>query len=216
MIVCFQRTSYLTYYEKIVSRYDQIAGSYSLARKPQGRDHCPTLSITDDMPEAGGGGESAAAPEVASDDDDDGGDSDGEPARRKATRTRIQLDGADKRNVSTNKRRDGAVNHMTTPSSASKEHHGLTRSRTRHQADTPPEIKTIGVEEHAMAASIGMSVEFLRKDRSGKRLIPFYRIGTAIRYNPTRVSEALTALEQGGYAPKPKASKARQSNLTAG
>ena len=37
-----------------------------------------TLSISDDMPEAGGGGESAAAPEVAASDDDDG-DGDGDP-----------------------------------------------------------------------------------------------------------------------------------------
>lgn len=44
-----------------------------------------SLSITDDMPEAGGGGASAAgvAPEVAASDDDDGGDPDPEPARRR-------------------------------------------------------------------------------------------------------------------------------------
>lgn len=74
----------------------------------------------------------------------------------------------------------------------------------------------IGVTECDIAKSIGMSVEFLRKDRSTKRLIPFYRIGKAIRYNPTRVTEALAALEVGGYTPKPKATKARQSNLIAG
>lgn len=159
-----------------------------------GRDHCPTLSISDDMPEAGGGGESASAPE-ASDDDDDGGDDDGEPAR---SRPHVKS------------------SNPPAPGSASKKHFGFTRSRTRHQADKIPEIKTIAVGEFELAESIGMSVEFLRKDRSGKRLIPFYRIGTAIRYNPTRVGEALAALEQGGYAPKPKSSKARQSNLTAG
>ena len=44
-----------------------------------GNDHAPTLSISNDMPEAGGGGESAAgAPEVAAS-DDDGGDGDGDP-----------------------------------------------------------------------------------------------------------------------------------------
>ena len=44
-----------------------------------GRDHAPSLSISDDMPEAGGGGESATgAPEVAAS-DDDGGDGDGDP-----------------------------------------------------------------------------------------------------------------------------------------
>jgi hypothetical protein len=160
-----------------------------------GRDHCPALSISDDMPEAGGGGESAAAPEVAGDDDDDGGDDDGEPARS---------------------RPHSKPSNPPAPGSASKKHHGLDRSRTRHPAEKPLEIKTIAVGEFELAESIGMSVEFLRKDRSGKRLIPFYRIGTAIRYNPTRVGEALSALEVGGYAPKPKATKARQSNLTAG
>lgn len=48
-----------------------------------GRDHAPSLSISDDMPEAGGGGggggESATgAPEVVAS-DDDGGDGDGDP-----------------------------------------------------------------------------------------------------------------------------------------
>lgn len=58
-------------------------------RQRTGRDHATTLSITDDMLEAGGGGASAAgeAPAVAASDDDDGGDGDGEddcrPPRRK-------------------------------------------------------------------------------------------------------------------------------------
>lgn len=158
-------------------------------------DHRPSLNISDDMPEAGGGGESVAPEAASDDDDDDGGDDDGEPARA---------------------RPHFKPSNPPAPGSASKKHSGLDRSRTRHPADKIPEIKTIAVGEFELAESIGMSVEFLRKDRSGKRLIPFYRIGTAIRYNPTRVGEALAALEQGGYSPKPKASKARQSNLTAG
>ena len=55
----------------------------SIYKKATGRDHCPALSITDDMPESGGGGGGTDGVEVAaSDDDDDGGDDDGEPARR--------------------------------------------------------------------------------------------------------------------------------------
>jgi prophage regulatory protein len=54
---------------------------YSYARKTSGRDHCPELSITDDMPECGGGGVTEGV-EVAASDDDDGGDDDGEPARQ--------------------------------------------------------------------------------------------------------------------------------------
>jgi len=55
----------------MVSKFDQATG----------RDHCPALSITDDMPEAGGGGVTDGV-EVAASDDDDGGDDDGEPAHR--------------------------------------------------------------------------------------------------------------------------------------
>lgn len=79
----------------------------------------PTLSISDDMPESGGGGAAAGVtdgPDVAaSDDDDEGGEGDGDPdrQRRKALKTRNPKVGADQRSSSTNKRRDGAVNQMT-------------------------------------------------------------------------------------------------------
>jgi hypothetical protein len=138
------------------------------------------------MPETGGG--ESAAPEVASDDDDDGGDDDGEPARR---------------SLSSNPSIQPAQR------SASQKHSDLDRSRTlrQHQAEKTKSFEVIGVSEFDIAESIGMSVEFLRKDRSGKRLIPFYRIGTSIRYNPTRVTQALATLEEGGQAPRPKAKK---------
>lgn len=55
-------------------------------RQTTGRDHCPALSISDDMPESGGGGV-ADGVEVAASDDDDGGDDDGEPARRSPHKT---------------------------------------------------------------------------------------------------------------------------------
>lgn len=88
-------------------------------------------SISDGFPESGGGGASAvisvvdadaagadstgAGPEVAASDDDEGGEGDGDPdrQRRKALKTRNPKVGADQRSSSTNKRRDGAVNHMT-------------------------------------------------------------------------------------------------------
>lgn len=78
----------------------------------------PTLSISDDMPESGGGGAAAGVtdgPDVAASDDDEGGEGDGDPdrQRRKALRTRNPKVGADQRSSSTNKRRDGAVNQMT-------------------------------------------------------------------------------------------------------
>ena len=160
-------------------------------------------TISNGFPESGGGGASAAvdcddcgdaggaSPEVAaSDDDDDGGDADSDP--------------------------DGRPPHKPpstppAPGSASKQ-----RTRApRLPAGQNPAFQVIGITEFDLAESIGMSVEFLRKDRSGKRLIPFYRIGAAIRYNPARVTESLARLEVGGYTPKPKANKARQSTLTA-
>ena len=58
-------------------RYSKFGFDYVV---PKGRDHCPAMSITDDMPEAGGGGVTDGV-EVAASDDDDGGDDDGEPAR---------------------------------------------------------------------------------------------------------------------------------------
>jgi len=133
-------------------------------------------------------GQTTDTPEAS--DDDDGGDADSDP--------------------------DGRPPHKPpstppAPGSASKQ-----RTRApRLTAGQNPAFQVIGITEFDLAESIGMSVEFLRKDRSGKRLIPFYRIGAAIRYNPARVTESLARLEVGGYTPKPKANKARQSTLTA-
>ena len=83
-----------------------------------GSDHCPRLSVSDDMPESGGGGAAAGVkdgPDVAASDDDEGGEGDGDPDRqsRKALKTRNPKVVADQRSSSTNKRRDGAVNPMT-------------------------------------------------------------------------------------------------------
>ena len=62
-----------------------------------------------------------------------------------------------------------------------------------------PTPNPIAVDEYAIAAAIGMSVHWLRKDRRGKRVVPFFRIGGAIRYDHQRVREALVAkCEEGG------------------
>lgn len=63
----------------------------------------------------------------------------------------------------------------------------------------------IAVDEHVVAAALGLSVHWVRKDRIGKRLVPFYRIGGAIRYNLDRVREALAAVEEGGAGRKGRA-----------
>jgi hypothetical protein len=56
----------------------------------------------------------------------------------------------------------------------------------------------IAIDERQCAQAIGMSVHWLRKDRRTKRLIPFIRIGTAVRYNIERVREAFAEMEEGG------------------
>ena len=68
----------------------------------------------------------------------------------------------------------------------------------------PPQL---AVDEHTVAQAIGMSVAWLRKDRRGKRLIPFYRVGGCVRYSLARVQESLWTLEEGG----PKRPKVRES-----
>jgi hypothetical protein len=64
--------------------------------------------------------------------------------------------------------------------------------------DTATNRPSIIVDEHACAASLGLSVGWLRADRLGKRIIPFYKIGGAVRYNLRRVEQALAAVEYGG------------------
>lgn len=61
--------------------------------------------------------------------------------------------------------------------------------------DNTPQI---GVDENAAAAALGLSVSWLQKDRCGRRIIPFYKIGGNVRYNLDRVRIALKAVECGG------------------
>jgi hypothetical protein len=65
-----------------------------------------------------------------------------------------------------------------------------------------PVPSNIAVDEHACAAAIGMSVAWLRKDRRTARQVPFYRLGSSVRYNLDRVKAALAATEEGGPAAK--------------
>jgi len=73
----------LGYYEDFMyCRYERHQMDY---KQPNGREHAPILSITDDMPEAGGGGAAAGVtdgPDVAASDEDDGGEGDGDPDRQ--------------------------------------------------------------------------------------------------------------------------------------
>lgn len=57
------------------------------------------------------------------------------------------------------------------------------------------------VDEHKAAAYVGFSVHTLRKDRREAMRLPFFRIGTAIRYDLDRIDAALEPLEVGGSSP---------------
>lgn len=65
----------------------------------------------------------------------------------------------------------------------------------------------IAVDENVCAPAIGKSVAWLRKDRLGAKIIPFYRIGKSVRYDLGRVREALASVEEGG--PRGKAAARR-------
>lgn len=56
----------------------------------------------------------------------------------------------------------------------------------------------LAVDEKTLAEAIGMSVAWLRKDRSGARILPFFRLGASVRYNIDRVREALDKQAEGG------------------
>ena len=69
----------------------------------------------------------------------------------------------------------------------------------------------IAVSETELAAALGISVPFLRKDRRTKRLIPFYKLGDRVLYNLERVREALDSLEEGGIHKKPRSRRSTSS-----
>lgn len=68
------------------------------------------------------------------------------------------------------------------------------------------------VDEHRAAEYLGFSVHTLRKDRREAMRVPFYRIGSAIRYDLDRIDAALDPLEVGGNAPH-KAPPARKRKV---
>lgn len=65
-------------------------------------------------------------------------------------------------------------------------------------AGTPTTVPKLALTEHEMADALGLSVHTLRKDRQRERRIPFFKLGSAVRYDVNRVREALAAFEEGG------------------
>jgi hypothetical protein len=71
-----------------------------------------------------------------------------------------------------------------------------------------PEPRYQLVDEHAVARALGKSVSWVRKDRRGKRIIPFIPLGGSIRYDLERIFAVLAGMEEGGPAsPRPRASR---------
>ena len=54
------------------------------------------------------------------------------------------------------------------------------------------------IDEIAAAEALGVSVHFLRKDRRTKRIIPFVKLGDAVRYSPQALVVAMASLSRGG------------------
>ena len=53
-------------------------------------------------------------------------------------------------------------------------------------------------DDKAIAKITQMSLPWVRKDRSTNRILPFFRMGRAVRYNVPVVLAALTAHMEGG------------------
>ena len=55
------------------------------------------------------------------------------------------------------------------------------------------------VDRKAAAKALGLSVDWLDRDRRGNKTLPFYRLPSgAVRYSLERCGQALQAHEQGG------------------
>lgn len=74
--------------------------------------------------------------------------------------------------------------------------------------DDKPQGGRVVCDTKGIAAALDVSESFVRRDRTGKRLLPFFRIGDLIRYDLDRVLAALQASEEGG--PRKATRKARR------
>jgi hypothetical protein len=69
--------------------------------------------------------------------------------------------------------------------------------------------KQLGIpaDESECAEAIGFSVHWLRKDRRYRQIVPFFTIGSSIRYDIGKALEAITALQRGGSHIAPRTRK---------
>ena len=60
------------------------------------------------------------------------------------------------------------------------------------------------VDQRVAAKALGLSVDWLERDRRIGKIMPFYKLPSgAVRYSLVRCSQALQAHEQGGAAAQP-------------
>lgn len=59
-------------------------------------------------------------------------------------------------------------------------------------------LEPVTVTESELSELMSLSTTFLQRDRRGKRLLPFYKLGGAVRYDLGRVRQALLSMELGG------------------
>jgi prophage regulatory protein len=114
-MIAIDRSSFQSRFNDYLSIVRSHMDRGLILRQPNGRDHAPTISISDDMPECGGGGGTTDGQEVSASDDDDGGDADPEPDRRprKASRNRNLTSHAKRRDTNTPQTSNDAGDYMS-------------------------------------------------------------------------------------------------------
>lgn len=61
-----------------------------------------------------------------------------------------------------------------------------------------PEITRIALTDKEVAVALGMSLAWVRKDRLTNRVLPYYRLGSAVRYDVDVVRKMLMKSMEGG------------------
>lgn len=54
------------------------------------------------------------------------------------------------------------------------------------------------IKERFAAERLGMGVDFLRHDRIGRQIVPFVKIGSAIRYDTNALDQFIASNTRGG------------------
>jgi hypothetical protein len=60
------------------------------------------------------------------------------------------------------------------------------------------QVSKLIVDDKSIASLIGMSLPWVRKDRRTKRILPFFRVGRAIRYDVPTVRKTFLSRMEGG------------------